>query len=125
MPLRPGLASTVDLLVTEDDTSIVWRSGDVPVLATPRVIALCEEATVRAVEGELAPDDTTVGMQVHIDHVAPTAVGNKVTAEATVEDVRGRRVIFTVSVRDDRGLVAAGRVTRVVVNRDRFMEKAT
>jgi predicted thioesterase len=121
--LRPGLAATVDLIVTDADTSIIFRSGDVPVLATPRIIALCEEATMKAVETELGPDDTSVGMQVHIDHVAPTAVGNKVSAEAKVEDVRGRRVIFTVSARDDRGLVAAGRVTRVVVNRDRFMEK--
>jgi predicted thioesterase len=122
--LRPGLAASIELVVGDDDTSPVFRSGDVPVLATPRVIALCEEATVRAVMNELDPGDTTVGMQVHVDHVAPTAVGNTVTAEATVEGVRGRRLIFTVSVRDDRGLVAAGRVTRVVVDRERFMEKA-
>ena len=42
-----------------------------------------------------------------------------VTAEATLEKVEGRRLTFTVSVNDNRGLVAAGRVTRVVVDRDR------
>jgi predicted thioesterase len=114
----------VELIVTDDDTSVVFHSGDVPVLATPRIIALCEEATMKAIGAELGPDDTAVGMLVHIDHVAPTAFGNRVTAEAMVEAVKGRRVVFTVSARDDRGLVAAGRVTRVVVNRDRFLEKA-
>ena len=43
----------------------------------------------------------------------PTAVGELVTAEATLERVEGRRLIFTVSVTDHRGLVAAGKVTRV------------
>jgi fluoroacetyl-CoA thioesterase len=123
MPLEPGLAAHVDLVVTEDDTAIRQRSGDVPVLATPRVLALCEEATVLAIESELKPNETTVGMQVQIDHLAPTAVGSTVTAEAKVEEVTGRRVIFKVSARDERGLIAAGRVCRVVVDRERFLEK--
>jgi predicted thioesterase len=123
MPLEPGLSAHIDLVVTEADTAINFRSGDVPVLATPRVIALCEEATMLAIEGELKPNETTVGMQVQIDHLAPTAVGSTVTAEAKVEEVTGRRVIFKVSARDERGLIAAGRVCRVLVDRDRFLEK--
>lgn len=123
VPLRAGLAASIDLVVTPDDVSIKFKSGDVPVLATPRLIALLEEATMAAVENELDPNETTVGMQVHVDHLAPTAPGARVTAEATVESVKGRRITFTVSARDDRGLVAAGRVTRVLVDRDRFLEK--
>jgi predicted thioesterase len=93
------------------------------VLATPRVVALCEEASVKALLGELSPRETSVGMQVQLDHLAPTAVGHHVTAEATVEKVKGRRVTFTVSVSDERGLVAVGRVTRVIVDIERFLEK--
>ena len=63
-------------------------------------------------------------MRVQLDHLAPTAVGGKVEAEATLEKVEGRRLIFTVSVTDDRGLVAAGKVTRVVVDVERFLDKA-
>ena len=66
---------------------------------------------------------TTVGMRVQLDHLAPTAVGNEVTAEATLEKVEGRRLIFTVSATDDRGLIAAGKVTRVVVDVERFLDK--
>lgn len=123
MPVKPGLSAEVDLLVGDTDTAIAIKSGDVPVLATPRVVALCEEAAVKALLGELAPTETSVGMQVQLDHLAPTAVGHTVTAEATVERVSGRRVTFTVSVNDERGLIAVGRTTRVIVNIDRFLEK--
>lgn len=109
--------------VGESDTAISMRSGDVPVLATPRVIALCEEAAVAATDGHLTEGSTTVGMRVQVDHLQPTAVGDEVVAEAVLEKVEGRRLTFTVSVSDARGLVAAGRVTRVQVDRTRFLDK--
>ncbi|MBK9180453.1 MAG: thioesterase [Acidimicrobiales bacterium] len=99
------------------------RSGEVPVLATPRVVALCEEATVAAVDGRLAAGETSVGMRVQLDHLAPTAVGSRVRAEATLERIEGRRLVFTVSVSDARGLVAAGKVTRAIVDSERFLDK--
>jgi predicted thioesterase len=122
--LEPGLSAEVQLVVTDDDTAIALGSGSVPVLATPRVVALCEEATVKALKNMLSPAETSVGMQVQLDHLAPTPVGSRVAAEATVEKVSGRRVVFTVSVNDERGLIAVGRVTRVVVDIERFLEKA-
>ncbi|HEX6238672.1 MAG TPA: hotdog domain-containing protein [Acidimicrobiales bacterium] len=125
MPLQPGLAATAVLDVTESDTALALRSGDVPVLATPRLIALCEEAAMRAVADEMAPGTTNVGMRVQLDHLVPTAVGHKVTAEATLEKIEGRRLTFTVSATDDRGLIAAGKVTRVMVDIERFLEKST
>ena len=123
VPVKPGLSAEVELLVSDEDTAIAFKSGSVAVLSTPRVIALCEQAAINAVEMELDPDATTVSMKVQLDHLAPTGIGNKVCAEATVEKVSGRRIIFTVSVNDDRGLVAVGRVTRVIVNQERFLDK--
>jgi predicted thioesterase len=124
VPLVAGLNASVTLLVGEDDTAEALRSGDVPVLATPRVVGLAEEATVAAVRHGLAPGATTVGYEVQLTHIAPTPVGVKVTAEAVLESVDARRLTFRVSVSDARGLVAAGRITRVVVVRDRFLERA-
>jgi fluoroacetyl-CoA thioesterase len=121
--LDPGLRGEVRLVVGDADTAIGIGSGDVPVLATPRVVALCEEASVAATAGHLADGTTTVGMRVQIDHLQPTAVGEDVLAEAVLEKVEGRRLTFTVSVSDRRGLVAAGRVTRVQVDRQRFLDK--
>jgi predicted thioesterase len=123
VPVKPGLSAAVELIVAEADTAVALRSGTVAVLGTPRLIALCEEASVAAIRDELDPDITSVGMKVQLDHLAPTAVGQKVKAEATVEKVNGRRVTFMVSVNDDRGLVAVGRVTRVIVDVQRFLDK--
>lgn len=123
MPIEPGLCGHVELVVSDADTAIAARSGDVPVLSTPRIVALCEEAAVAAVAGLVAPGETTVGMRVQLDHLAPTAVGQLVTVDARLETVKGRRIKFSVSVNDDRGLVAAGKVTRVVVDRERFLDK--
>lgn len=125
MSLRPGLAASATLVVSEDDTALALHTGDVPVLATPRVVRLAEEASVRAIEGTLTDDTTSVGYRVQLDHLAPTPVGGKVRAEATLEAIEGRRLTFRVSVSDGHGLVAAGRITRVIVERERFMEKAT
>lgn len=124
MPLEPGLAARLVMTVTDADTAIAAQSGDVAVLATPRVVALCEQASVQAMEGKLGDDETSVGSRVQLDHLAPTAVGHEVTIDATLEKIEGRRLLFKVSVSDGRGLVAAGKVTRAVVNRKRFMEKA-
>jgi predicted thioesterase len=124
MTLRPGLTATATMTVSDADTAVALRSGDVAVLATPRVVSLAEEASVQAVAGALADGQTTVGYRVQLDHLAPTAVGGRVDAEATLETVESRRLTFRVSVNDGRGLVAAGRITRVVVERSHFLEKA-
>jgi predicted thioesterase len=122
--LRPGLTGQARLDVAEADTAMALGSGDVPVLATPRVVGLCEQAALVALEATLLPGQTSVGMRVQIDHLAPTGVGGMVTADATLEKIEGRRLTFTVTVNDRCGLVAAGRVTRVVVERERFLGKA-
>ncbi len=124
MPLEPGLTAKARLTVADRDTARTLRSGDVDVLATPRMIALCEEATVKAVAGRLQPGQTSVGVRVQIDHLAPTAVGEDVQADAKLERIVGRRLVFAVSVADPRGLVAAGKVTRAVVDRERFLDRA-
>jgi fluoroacetyl-CoA thioesterase len=124
VPVEPGLSAEIELVVADADTAVALHSGEVPVLGTPRVVALCEEATVAALVGKLEAGSTTVGHTVQLDHVAPTRVGTLVRAEATLLKVNGRRLTFSVSVTDARGLVAAGKVTRVIVDAERFMERA-
>ena len=123
-----GLSAQLELTVSEDDTAEQFRSGDVPVLATPRLLALCEEATCRATDGHLTEAQASVATRVQFDHLAPVAVGGVVLAEATLVKVEGRRLIFTVSAAllegDGGGLVGAGRVTRVVLDRATFLAKA-
>lgn len=124
MELRPGLAARVELTVAEVDTAAALGSGDVPVLATPRVLALAEAATVAATAAALPAGSTTVGTRVELAHLAATAVGRTVVAEAILSDVDGRRLGFTVSVRDGDDVAARGRVERVVVDREAFVTRA-
>ena len=84
------------VVVGDDDTAIVLGSGEVPVLATPRLIALCERATLVALAGRMAPNETTVGMRVQIDHMQPTAVGIEVVAEAVLDEVVALRATASV-----------------------------
>ncbi len=124
MIVNPGLAARVTLLVAEVDTAVALGTGEVPVLSTPRLIALCETATVKALEGMLPAGKTHVGGRVQFDHLAPVRVGTEISAEAVLERVEGRRLTFTVSASDASGLVGAGRVTRVVVEIDEFVNRA-
>ena len=123
-----GLSAQLELTVGPEDTAEHFRSGDVPVLATPRLLALCEEATCRATDGHLDERQSSVATRVQFDHLAPIAVGSVVLAEATLVRVEGRRLTFTVTAArlgsDGGGLVGAGRVTRVVVDRATFLAKA-
>ena len=123
MVLAPGLSAAVELVVAEADTSIALASGDVPVLGTPRLLALAEEATVAAVVAALEPGSTTVGHRVALEHHRATPVGGTVRADATLTGVDGRSLTFRVTVSDGHGPVGEATITRVVVDRARFLER--
>lgn len=111
----------MSLAVTDTDTAEHLGTGDVPVLATPRVLALAEQAAVRAIEGCLEADHTSVGAKADIEHSRPTFVGGRVEAEAVLVGVHTRRLEFVITVTDDEGQqVASVRHDRAVVPRSQF-----
>jgi len=114
-------------VVTQADTATALGSGDVPVLATPRLIAWLEAATVDACP-DLGDDETSVGTRVDIEHLLATPVGARVDATAEVVHRDGRLLRFAVAGHHDLGdgpvLVAQGHVTRVVVRREPFVARA-
>lgn len=115
-----GDTATVQFTVAEDSTALALGSGDVEVLGTPKVVALCEEAAVAAIADHLPAGSTTVGTRIEIDHSAPTAVGGAVSATARVTTVNGRSISFDLSVVEGASEVASGRHTRAIVDRARF-----
>jgi len=119
----PGLRGRASHTVTDADTAIALHSGEVPVLGTPRLVALMEEASVAALDGSLGEGETSVGMRVHIDHVAPTAPGVGVTADAVLEGVEGRRLTFGATATVGDTVVATASIIRVVVGTHRFLER--
>jgi fluoroacetyl-CoA thioesterase len=121
--LETGMRGDAKLVVTDADTARSLGSGIVDVLGSPRLVALCEEACCTAVANSLDEGTTTVGMRVQFDLLQPTPVGAEVIAEAVLEKVEGRRLVFTVSAADPGGLVAAGKITRVLVDLEQFMAK--
>ena len=125
MTLQPGLRARFRYVVTAADTATAVGSGEVPVLATPRVLALAERATVAAVAGALAAGAATVGTRVELEHLAPSLVGAEVEVTAVLEQVAGRRLEFAVRVAGADRPVARGRITRVVVDRNRFLARVT
>ncbi|HEY1178294.1 MAG TPA: hotdog domain-containing protein [Phytomonospora sp.] len=124
MDIVAGQESGVELTVTEADTAQALGSGDVPVLGTPRVVALAEAACVAVTVGRLGPGRTTVGTRVDVAHLAPTPVGGRVWATARVVSAEERRLVFSVRVSDGVAVVAEGTVERAVVDRERFVRKA-
>ncbi|MEV1147420.1 hotdog domain-containing protein [Micromonospora sp. NPDC049799] len=120
----PGLTARVELTVTDADTAQAVGSGDVPVLGTPRVLALAEAATVAATATSMPGGSTTVGVRVELEHLAATPVGRRVLASARLVAVDGRRLQFDVTVTDGNQTVARGRVERLLVDRQRFVERA-
>ncbi|NUQ54893.1 MAG: thioesterase family protein [Dehalococcoidia bacterium] len=124
MPPRPGHSAKVTLTVTPEDTALALGSGDVEVLATPRLVGLCEEAAVLSLSGQLPEDDTSVGLAVDLKHLAPSPIGSEVEAEARLDAVDGRKLTFTLKVSEGDNEIARGRHVRVIVNRGQFLERA-
>ena len=108
--------------VTEDDTALAERSGDLAVLATPRLLAWLEEAACGAIGLDAA--STSVSSRVELQHLAPSPVGTEVTATATVVHRDGRLIRFQVVAHDAAGTVlATGEAQRIVVDRERFLSR--
>lgn len=116
--------ATAALSVEEADLAMAVGSGDLPVLATPRMAALMEEAAAALIAPYLDEGITSVGVQLSITHTAPTLEGATVFAEATLRAADGRRFSFAVRAYDAVGEIGGGIHERVSVKADRFLEKA-
>ena len=126
MTLAPGLRSQLLIMVERSDTAEKAGSGDVPVLATPRLLALAERATVEAVRAHLAEGETSVGTRVELDHLAASPLGAHVEIAAELTEVDGRRLVFAFEARDKHGAaVGRGTIERVVVDRAKFLARTT
>jgi len=124
MEFSVGATADVTHAVAEADTATALGSGDVPVLGTPRVLALLEAATVAAVAPSLTDGQTTVGTRISLEHQAATPIGRTVTASARLVAVDGRRLSFEVTLTDGGSVAAFGTVERVAVDRARFIARA-
>ncbi|MBN2303586.1 MAG: thioesterase family protein [Anaerolineae bacterium] len=121
--LQPGLTGEVTITVTDDLTAVAFGSGTVRVYGTPALIALLEEAAIRAVHDHLPDGQITVGTRLDVQHLAATPVGMTVTATATLKEIDGRRLVFEVEASDAVERIGAGTHERFIVDLARFQAK--
>ena len=121
--VKVGLIGETEHTVTDQDTAARWRSGLVDAYSTPTLIGLAENACVIAVEKHLNDDQTSVGIEVSVKHLAATPVGMTVKAKAELVEVVGRRLKFRVEAWDEKEKVCEGWHSRAIVDRSRFVDK--
>lgn len=118
-----GQTYTSTLQVSEKDLAINIGSGDLRVLATPAMMALMENAAMKAVKDTVGEGNTTVGSYIESTHLKPTALGKTVKATATLTAIDGRKLTFSVTASDEDGIIGEGTHVRYIVNVSKFMGK--
>ncbi len=121
--LIPGLTQEISIVVTPDRTAKHLETGSASVLSTPSMVWLVEHNAQTLAQKHLPEGQTTVGAEVFVRHLAPTPLGMKVTARVRIEEIEGRRIVFSAEVFDEKEKVGEGRHVRVIVDQARFMEK--
>ena len=124
MGITVGMKGVAETLCEREDTAKDVGSGDLLVYATPCMVALMEGAACEAVAEGLEEGQTTVGPALIIEHISATPVGLEVRAEAEVTAVAGKIVTFAIHAFDEAGEIGHGTHQRVVVNSQRFLDKA-
>ncbi len=120
---RVGLNAESKIIVSETATAEHLGSGAIPVYATPALVALMENAAVRALEGNLPPGHTTVGGHIDVRHLAATPVGMLVRAEAELVEVQGRKLIFRIRAWDEVEQIGEADHVRFVIETEGFVTK--
>ena len=124
MEITVGMKGEVSTLAEREDTAKEVGSGDLLVYATPCMVALMEGAACEAIAEALPDTQTTVGISLNIEHITATPVGLEVRAEATVTAVEGKVITFEVRAFDEAGEIGNGTHKRVIVNTQKFLDKA-
>jgi fluoroacetyl-CoA thioesterase len=123
-PIPPGAKGSFTLAVLPKHLASQFKDAMLPpVLATPVMILVMENAALAAIRDFIEPGESVVGTAVKVRHLAATPVGHRVTAVAEVTRVEGRRIVFKVSARDETEEIGTGTHERAVVDLHRLGER--
>ncbi len=118
-----GKEYTKEIVVTENDTAKVVGSGELEVFATPKMCALMEECAYKCIADDLEEGASSVGTSLNIKHLSATPVGMKVIIKATITEVDGRKIVFSLFANDEAGLIGEGTHERFIVYAEKFVAK--
>ena len=121
--MEKGLSAQSKVTVDGGNVAATMGSGDLQVFATPAMVALMENAAMKAVADHLPEGSTTVGAEMNVTHIKPSGVGAEIVASAVLTEVEGRKLTFNVGARDAEGMIGEGVHVRYVVDREKFMSK--
>lgn len=121
--LEKGLQFISHETVRTENYAKTMGSGDLEVFATPSMVTLMENAAMYAVVNELPAGSTTVGALINVMHTKPSAPGETITACATLQEVDGRKLTFSVTASDSQGVIGEGTHVRYIVDREKFLAK--
>lgn len=122
--MKIGIKGIEVFKVSEKNTAQNMHSGTLDVLSTPYLIAKMEECAWKSVQPFLDKADTTVGCHIDVQHISPTPITMEVQCTSTLTQINGRELIFQLTAFDEQGLIAEGTHKRVIVQAERFLEKA-
>ena len=123
MKIEIGMKGFADTTAEKEDTALEVGSGSLLVYATPCMVALMEGAACEAIADGLDEGETSVGIELNIQHTAATPVGMDVRAEAEVTAIDGKIVTFELRAFDEAGEIGKGTHKRAVINAQRFLDK--
>lgn len=123
--LETGMTAEIEKTVSQADTAIAFGSGGVRVFATPMMIAIMENAALKAVDSYLPEDYATVGLSLNVKHMAATPVGMKVRAKAELIGLEGKKLTFKVEAFDESEKIGEGIHERYIIQLSRFLEKTS
>lgn len=123
--LKEGMTSQVELIVEDSHTAVAYGSGEVKVFATPMMVAIMENASLKAVDPKLPEDFATVGLTLNVSHIAATPVGMKVSAKAELIKIEGKKLTFKVEAFDEVEKIGEGIHERYIIQLSKFLDRTS
>jgi len=123
--MLPGLSGKSEMMVKNEDVVSQLGRIEADVLSTPRLVQLMEAAAIEAIQTFIPSDQLTLGTQMKIKHLSATPLGMKVVAHALLKEVNQNRLLFLVDAYDEIEKIAEGEHERVIVSKERFLEKVS
>lgn len=122
--LEIGIKGTGSVLVEQGNTALAMGSGQLPVFATPAMIALMEKTASESIQNYLEDGYGSVGTKLEVKHSSATPLGMEVHCESELLTIDGRRLVFSVKAFDKAGLIGEGTHERFLIKNESFLKKA-
>jgi fluoroacetyl-CoA thioesterase len=119
-----GAKGSFSLVITSEHLADRFKDAMLPpVLATPVMIMVMENAALNAMKPYLDASESALGTRVDVRHLAPTPAGRRVIGEAEITEVDGRRITFTIRAKDGTEVIGIGTHERTIIDLAKFSER--